>query len=475
MNAERRPNVLLIVLDTTRAETLYSMLDKGELAGVKKYSDISTNYPLAFSTSPWTLPSHASLFTGQRSSDHQTHAGNKRFSPDHSPLAEILSNDGYTTLGISGNNWISGEFGFDRGFDNLSMKWDRYWSAVDLSSVSRANGLDRYFELIKKLSNKQAAISLINAIYAKFLSNRNDLGARQTTTRTIKWLNGASSEQPFFYFINYFEPHLPYRPPNRFRELYDVPSDVEVNQDPWEYVAGELEMDENDFDLLEKLYKAEISYLDTHLDRLFESLRDNNLIDDTMVVIVGDHGENIGHHHLMDHQYSLHDSLLHVPLLIHYPEQHSSKTHLDLVEVRDIFPTIAHVCGVDIPNNQSISSNNLLEDGRSAVFAEYRHPQPDMDALEQSVSNLSSNYTDLDQTLRSVRTTQWKLIERENGEIQLFEAGHEDVEVSQNNPNTVEELRQLMDDNHIKLQRGNKTSVEISAQNRKRLEDLGYI
>ncbi|MDS0295348.1 sulfatase [Halogeometricum luteum] len=471
-----QPNVLLIVLDTARMDTVTSMLNAGDLPGLKKFADNGCTFTNAYANAPWTLPSHAAMFTGQRSSVHGAHAGHKQFNPETPTLAELLYNEGYDTLGISGNSWVSSEFGFGRGFSNLSMKWDRYWKGHDLSSVSRQSGVGKFKELVRAVSTREAPFSIANAVNAKILG-ADDFGTKLTTDRTVKWLRKRSSADPFFYFINYLEPHLPYEPPGEFVSQFVTRSDFEsINQNPWEYIAGTAEMSKQDFETLMQLYKAEIAYLDKHLSRLYDALVDSRLIDETAVFIVGDHGENIGDHGLMDHQYSLHSTLLNVPLIAHYPPEVDSGKSEKFVELRDLYRTVANLAGISRPISDTVSNFDILEgDGRDAVFAEYRHPQPDMESLKKEVSELVPDYEKFDNSLRSVRTAEWKLIESESGDLLLYDSDDESVEISSDHPKVVSELSDLMDQEGIRLDRTAKEETEMSAASKQRLADLGYI
>lgn len=467
------PNILLIVMDTARASTVFELFREGELPGIAQFAQSGTVFENVFTTSPWTLPSHASLFTGLRSSDHGVHTRSRYFDPPVPSLAERLSAQGYDTAGISGNVWISPTFGFDDGFDNLSSKWDLFWGGNDLSSVSTANGAERIKEAARTLATKELPLTLLNAVYGKVIQSRTDeKGARLTTSRTIRWLRSRDGDTPFFYFINYLEPHLDYRPPKRYAE--DDPD--AVNQDPWEYVTGNTEMSTEDFETLQRLYRAEIRYLDSHLERLYTTLSETGLIEDTAIFLVGDHGENIGDHDLMDHQYSLNETLLHVPLVARYPPAFSQDIRSSLFEVRDLYPTILELAGAS-PETHG-SGTTLFDGGRKRVFAEYRHPQPRMESLSESVTHLSdTSRNQLDRTLRSVRTSEWKLIEAEDGTTELFPAGNERVDVSDKNPAVTSALVEDMESAGIKLEReaDRKNSVETSESVEERLADLGYI
>ncbi|OYR77213.1 hypothetical protein DJ84_22000 [Halorubrum ezzemoulense] len=470
-----KPNVLLIVLDTTRADTVSGFLEQGALPGLQKFSNDGAVFQSAYSNAPWTLPSHASMFTGQRASAHATHAGSPQFSPDVPPLPKLFSKAGYETRGISGNSWVSSEFGFDEGFDYLSTKFDRYWGGDDLSKVAKASGLGRVKKLIELMASREAPITFANLLHDQLLNRRTDAGAKGTTDRTIDWLRSRERQEPFFYFINYLEPHLPYNPPDEYREQFCSIDHSKVNQDPWEYVAGTLDMTPSDFDALSDLYRAEIAYLDHHLERLYDALDATGYLEDTVVVLTADHGENIGDHGLMDHQYSLHDTLLHVPLILRYPEEIDAGEQSDLVELRDLYPTLCTLAGIGYPDDESVSSTVIHAQGRTEVFAEYRYPQPDMESLHETVTELADGWQRYDRALRSVRTNDWKLIEAEDGEVQLFRAGDESATITAANPSVVDKLQEMMDEEAIQLARGDSESIEVSDATEERLEDLGYV
>ncbi|EMA41371.1 putative sulfatase [Halococcus morrhuae DSM 1307] len=474
-----RPNILLIVLDTARARTVYSMLDSEQLPGISRFREQGTLYSNAFTPAPWTLPSHATLFTGQRTSIHETHAGHTQFEPSSSPLAEQLRGVGYETRGISGNVWISPEFGFGQGFDELSMKWDYFWGGTDLSEVSAASGVARYTRLVSAILAERPGATIFNSIYAKLFANKVDDGAKSTTNRTVKWMSNRDREKPFFYFMNYLEPHLPYNPPSEFSpdDLVDG-NDELLDPNPWEHIAGDEQFSEADFEVLRQLYRAEIAYLDSQLNRLYDCLVRTNELSNTAIFIVGDHGENIGDHDLMDHQYSLHDTLLHVPLIARFPPKFTAEVEQGLVSTRDIYPTICNLAGVDVPSDEAISSNDISEEPqRDAIFAEYRVPQPDIDTLMNRIENPSADLEWVDRSLRAVRTPSWKFIEAEDGtsELRSISDGSPNPEVIEDQQCVEEDLIERMDEQNVPLMRAGSDDTEISERSRERLNDLGYI
>jgi len=487
-----KPNILFLVFDTARAKTVLPGLKTGLMPATADLAQDGTIFTKAMTTAPWTLPSHSSMFTGMYTSDHSTHAGSHMFEPEASPLPERLNQTGYKTAAISGNIWISPEFGFDKGFNQFSMKYDRLWEGADLSEFSSKDGIKGRAEALLQTLDGPDSLSktIFNLLWAKIMGGRHDDGARQTTTRTINWIrNHNTSESPFFFFINYLEPHLEYNPPDGFIGEF-VPDDLtdneieSVNQDPWEYIAGNAEMDDRDFDLLEGLYKGELRYLDSQVARLVSSLKQMEVYDDTTIVIVGDHGENIGDHGLMDHQYSLHETLLHVPLIIKWPNSYDSgEEHNELVELRDLFPTILEVAGIGADTNTKCSSNSLVPqqgtfDSRDFTISEYLVPQPSMDSLQDQVSSFDSHAEVFDRALRSIRTTDWKLIESEHDDVELYDltnSSEEAEDVSQEYPQVVANLRQQLTVERGQLNRGTTGKMEITDSSKERLEELGYL
>ncbi|RLM34462.1 sulfatase-like hydrolase/transferase [Haloarcula sp. Atlit-120R] len=492
MSPKQRPNVLLIVLDTARARTVLPGLESGLMPTLSRIANDGTTFTDATATAPWTLPSHAGMFTGKYASSHGVHAGNHIFDPDSAPLASRLSDAGYRTAGISGNVWISPEFGFDAGFDEFSMKWDLFWDAPELSSVISNRNTTATGDTILDVFRGQGPVDLLKGAlttgYAKFLAERNDDGARHTTSRTVKWLEqNGTADDPFFYFLNYVEPHLPYEPPEPFLDEYlpdgADPSRVSnLDQDPWQYVAGDRELTDADIELFKSLYEAELAYLDTQLGRLYDTLAEQGILDETAIILVGDHGENIGEHGLMDHQYCLYETLIHVPLIIRYPELFNDKEVSGPVELRDLYPTVTDLAGAEPPADTDVSTHSLVpRDGtvpvRDSAIAEYLVPQPSMDAIREAVESFDETATRFDRPLRAIKTTDWKFIEAP-GDTELYDRDEdptERIDIASMHPDICERLGTDLRDELGRLARGTSDETTISATKKERLEDLGYL
>lgn len=481
-------------MDTARFSNVFEK-SPSVMPGLQEFSNEGTVFARAMATAPWTVPSHGSMFTGQYPSDHGAHAGTKQFDPEGPVLPELFQQAGYQTAAFSNNTWLSPEFGFDKGFESFHVRWELFEGGADLSAVAKADSRrDQIQHAVDSLLSRSAPKTLSNLLYAAYLSytsSQYDSGAKRTNRRLLDWLQ-LKDERPFFAFVNYVEPHLPYEPPEEFRYEF-LPDGMDrerldsVNQDPWAYLAGEVEMTERDFEALEALYDAELRYLDKQLSELFGFLAEKNELDETVVVLVGDHGENLGEHGLMDHQYCLYDTLLHVPLLVRHPDTFTSGAKVDdLVELRDLFPTLLDVAGVAWPDvDASVSRRSLVNiaaggRGREHTFSEYLAPQPPMDALERKLDGtLSESVRAYDRALRAVRTERWKYIEGSNGETMLYElqaTPGEMAEVSSDYPEVVSELRESLDLSGRSLGGGAASeSIEMSRMAKRRLEELGYL
>jgi len=479
-----RENVLLLVIDTARADVVREMMGNGQLPALSTLADEGLEFTNAVSPSPWTLPAHASMFTGQRASAHGAHAGTKRFDPEGQTVAEHLRRGGYRTVGISGNIWISPEFGFDRGFDHLSMKYDRFWSGANLTGVSEAETLGAKLQNFREAVDIRTVVpTLVNGLYSKWYAENRDKGAANTTRRTREWLRRhADDREPFFYFINYLEPHLPYEPRKEFAEPF-LPDGIgyeearEIEQDAWGYIAGDVEYSEEAFETLRALYRGELGYIDRQIGKLLTELEEQGLRDGTTIVVVGDHGENIGDHGLMDHQYCLYQTLVRVPLMIDGPGVEPGEVSA-LVETRDIFPTVLDVADLTVPDDETISDNTLLEDpGRPFAISEYLAPQPSMESLREWVGE-TADTDGFDRTLRAIQTDTWKLVEGSDGSVELYDLSEDPGEtesVASEASDVVEELRRELDRNDIPLAYRESGEFGATEASRQRLEDLGYI
>ena len=319
------PNILLLVLDCVRADGLHCYGNPRPVTPrLDALAASSRVYTQAHSASVWTLPSHTSLFTGLHPQQHRVDFDNPRLDASIPTLAETLHRRGYQTAAFSTNAWVGPHFGLDRGFEHFDALW-------------------RIFP-----SMGRAAFPWWEKALRKRVLERHDKGARKLNQRLRRWWRQQRDpNRPFFLFGLYLDAHLPYRPPREYAAKMLPASALSVagraNQDAWAYMAGEIEMTPADFASLRALFDAEIAYVDDCLSDLLDFLSDVGALDNTILIITADHGENIGDHGLMDHQYCVYETLAHVPLLIHYPPAFSPGVDGAPVQHTDIFPTLLDI------------------------------------------------------------------------------------------------------------------------------------
>ncbi|OLZ40768.1 sulfatase [Natrinema saccharevitans] len=482
-------NVAVIVMDTMRASSVDSVsLGSGSFASLDENHDKIVNINNAFTSAPWTLPSHASLFTGTTPSKHGAHAGHKQLNDTHTTLAEVLANEGYETVAVSNNTWVSEEFGFNQGFETFYKTWQYVQSDTDLGKISQTyDGFNMLWEATKTVFKGNPVTNVTNAIYGQFFRRANDDGATRTNKWIKNWLTSRDDSRPFFLFVNYLEPHLEYRPPKAHAEEH-LPEGVtyeeamEVSQDAWGYIAGRVELSREDFEVLRALYRAEIAYLEEKIEEVIDLLKAVNEWEETLFILTSDHGENIGDHNLMDHQYALYDTLLHVPLYVRDSSFEDCEID-DIVQLIDIPPTILDILDIDASDAreqfQGISFYPDADETRKYAVAEYMAPQPSMDALETKIGDLSEHVYDYDRSLRSIRTDQYKYIRGSDGSQELYDIQRDPQErndLTASKEDIVGQFDATLDEWLNSFEQTEDTdSVSMDEDTKSRLEDLGYL
>ncbi|WP_435349128.1 sulfatase [Haloarchaeobius sp. HRN-SO-5] len=479
-------NVVLLVMDTARAFDTRYVRETLSDSSLDRLATEGADFVNAFSNSPWTLPSHTSMFTGAYTSKHGTHAGHKYYEGQFPTLAELLKKEGYETVGITNNAWVTGEFGLSRGFDRFYKVWQYIQTDTDFGEIKLTSyGTDRLKEGLTALFSDDVIANVVNSIYGQFLYRRSDYGAKRTNRLARKWLSERNGDDPFFLFINYLEPHLDYQPPREFTEpfLEDGSYDEAMNvpQKPWEYVAGKLELSDSDLSLLQGLYRAEIAYLDEQIGELRATLEKEGEWEDTVFIVVGDHGENIGDHGLMDHQYSIHDTLIHVPLFVNGGGFDAVGESEELVQVVDLFPTILDIAEASIPDDSQGRSfhPNSTAKPREHVFAEYISPQPAIERLSEQTGVPSSELEKYSREIQAVRTNEHKFVRYSDGIRKLFDLDNNDQEqedVLEIQRATAKELEAELDSWLSSFEHASDgEATEMSRSTKQRLEDLGYL
>ncbi len=329
-----RPNVLLLVLDTVRAWNL-GLYGHGRPTTplLDRRAESAVIFNRAVAPSPWTLPSHASLFTGQWPFEL---SANWETPLDGAPrtLAEALGGAGYAAAGFVANYRYTGRStGLARGFARY-VDYPRSWD----------EGL-RMSALVRRLLRRPAV--------QEWLGRNRVLEARPAAAVNgafLRWLDRREEGRPFFAFLNYIDAHSPYLPPRPYDTLFSGAGD------PRQYAERYLSAVEGAFGrgplprglLREYLdgYDGALRYLDVQVDSLLAELDRRNLLANTVVVLTSDHGEHFGEHGLIQHGNSLYLPVLHVPLVIWAPGLRPGRRIATPVSLRDLAATVLDLAGV---------------------------------------------------------------------------------------------------------------------------------
>ena len=454
-----------MVLDALRPDHLSTYgYHKETSPNISKIAEDGCIFSQAIATSIWTLPTFASLFSGAHTPGHNTHARNLCLPDRIITLAEILSQQGYTTVGLSNTPLVSAATNLDRGFSHFSLG-GRFNSPVK----GRLNPFQNF----------------ISKRYRRFFKSLYGKGTPWAVKEVKKWAGRLNKEHvPFFIFAHFVETHLPYHPPAQYRQRFLSDSTLlkeaeRLDQNPSKYFTGRVPWGEREFELLRCLYDAEISYLDHCLGEIFACLRETGILDQTLIIITADHGENLGEHQLMDHQYCVYDTLLRIPLIIRYPGiWEKGKESTDLVQTIDIAPTICDLLKLkkDDLKGQMQGISLLSQKKRDAAVSEYWYPwlRPFKKYPEFDTSPFEVSYT-------AIRKGGYKLIRASDGRRELYLLNDDPGETNNlagKDPGKVKEFEALLDrwleDHRLPGQPG-KTEDDFDQDIRARLEALGYL
>jgi arylsulfatase A-like enzyme len=329
------PNVLYIVLDTVRAESLSLYGYHRETSpNLTKLARRGVRFDQARTAAAWTLPSHASMFTGRWPYELSTRP-DRPLDAAYPTLAEVLRDHGYATAGFVGNTYFCNRwFGLDRGFVHYEDV------APCLVEIIRSSDMGR--ALITKLA---PSIFTRDRPYAYF--NRKD--AATINHDLLGWLSGRPKGQPFFAFLNYYDAHDPYiaaeGAPRHFGLRPKTASEVAALRD-WLHV-DKTKLPGEVLQMAIDGYDDGIAYLDDQLGRLFGALDSRGLLENTLIVITADHGELHGEHNGFGHGSHLYRQVVDVPLVVVGPRNvPKGKTVVQPVSLRDLPSTVVDLLGL---------------------------------------------------------------------------------------------------------------------------------
>jgi arylsulfatase A-like enzyme len=453
-----RPNVLFVVLDTVRRDHLSCYrYDRRTSPNLERLAGDATTYEHAVSAAPWTLPSHASMFTGRYPSHHRTVSTRPHLEADQPTVAEELSAMGYTTLGFANTSFISTDRGFARGFDSYH----------DLQRLPHLRG--RYYELSREFL--QLVLNYLVRGYdtAYFQAEKLKTALRRT-------------DSPWFAFVNFLSAHSPYDPPPAFKERFERGFDAwdavdpervrGLSADAYGYMLGDIAVSDFEWDLLKRWYDGEIAYVDYLLGSLMAFLKKRGLYEDTLVIVTADHGEQFGENGLAYHNFSLSEVVLNVPLLVKWPGNPESEVSTELISLVDLAPTILDVADVSRP--ETMQGRSLRSEPEpAAVFAEYAYPYPLLSG--GIIRKYGDRFGQYERALQTVRTKTHKLVRSSKGDTTLYElidGGEqetEDEELKRNLERRLDATLETLPEADV------EGDEDLSEHTREHLRELGYL
>lgn len=451
--SRKLPSIVLLVLDTVGAGhlSLYGY-HRRTSPNLERIARECTVYTRCFAPACWTVPSHASLFTGLYPAQHGAYETRYELRENLPHLVSLLKASGYRTLGISANGAVSPATGLCRDFDEFHDlgKGDpdhllseggtppdgppgpglqgRLKQAVRPGEVWRlARGhLKEHGRLGEVL---RAALGLGAALARSCLNPTPLDNATPYTRKTLRLLKRffrqeKSTSPPYFLFVNFLQAHHHYRPPLRWRQFSRWYHRAHVS--PLRFYGSPPSRSLTRLvSRYTDLYDDEVFYLDAMVGRVWQSLKETPGFDNTVVIITSDHGEHFGEKGHYTHILSLYNELLWVPLLIRYPGQGGAGGKVDerLVSLTDLYATILDL--VDSPFPRPETSVSLLgPPGRQVAVAQCLAPEMWLGPLKRLEKSSSAKGRAFSPPVFALITAAGtKVIGKRDGTLEVYELG----------------------------------------------------
>lgn len=408
-------NVIILLIDTLRADKLTAYAKTRVKSTVfEKFAGESALFERCQANSNWTKPSCTSVLTGLHPDSHKARGHSSRLASSVKMASEIFIASGFSTGAFIANGYLAKEFGFNRG-------WTRYVNYIrETKNTDAQNVFKDSLEFIKEHSDK-----------------------------------------PFFTYIQTIDPHVPYDPPDEFLKVYDAQS-YEGPVRPRstgnileQFKRKKIELNARDRRRLEALYDGEINYHDVHFGHFLDGLKTLGVLDDTIIIACSDHGEEFFDHDSVGHGHTLHQELLHVPLVMRAPGLVPKGKRISAdVGLADVLPTALAATGQAVPTgmegaNLIPAANGALEDPLGAAFSSFWS--------EADSRNLQW----------SVRTGKWKM--RMRGPVNTYihnleQDPREKMDADEKYPIALRALRIALGQFIAAPDKANWTSGKIAAQ-----------
>ena len=432
------PDIVFVVLDTQRADRLGCYGHTRSISpNLDRFASGGALFEQAISPAQWTIPAHASLFTGQYPTAHGVTQSSQGLSNDRPHVAEILRQLGYETIGFCNNPLVGVlDNGFKRGFQTFYNYGGAFPSVPDSSNpwpwpISRL--AEAYTQFLRRISypiqnfigrsDLAFRVTLHAWLTPLWSKMANFKGQNERSVEDVVHFldqrEKQATDKPLFLFLNLMETHLPFWAPGEFvdqvapyfrtsKEARQIMRAWNREAYRWASPLGEplAELEER---VLNDMYDAEVAYQDYYLGALFESLAARRRARDTLTIIVADHGDGLGDHGFIGHAFVAYQELVHVPLILHWPSRIAAGMRVaSPVSTRRVFHTILDAAA-STADQADILSSALRADAPNVRRLAYHHTLRGRDPEQQTA--LSEVYPPLN-FVKAIETRQPELLER---------------------------------------------------------------
>ena len=426
LNTPEGPNVVLITIDTLRADHLGAYGYKRDTSpNIDKLAQDGVLFENAISQASWTLPSMISMFSSKYPSEVGATGLTSNLKGKTLTLSEYMKDNFYNTIGVISQIMVSKKYGFSQGFNTFNQD---------------------------------------------HMSEVNEISSDVVTQRALEYIY-KNKDEKFFLWIHYFDPHHNYK--NYSEYLYSdgysgtLPNDLDVK------VLNKIKssLNENDITFIKDVYDEEISYTDKYIGVLIDSLDELGLMDNTIIVLTSDHGEEFMERGRFGHGNTLYRELIHVPLIIYNPLDTSKrgKRVNDHIEIRNISKTITELSGLDgnLFEGVNLLDNKHLNPNHIIISETYRYEDIENEKRLKRKAVIYNNWKLINNFDK--QTSELYRIDGDTNEIKnLFTESGEEINIQK------EKLQAILSVIYEKdVEESGKT--ELNTEDIKQLKALGYL
>ena len=476
------PDVVLVSIDTLRADRLGAYGRSPSITpGMDRLADEGAVFTRALAAAPWTVPSVASMITGLPTLRHG--AGNPmgsgatfRRTPlpaDVTTLAEHFAAAGYRTRGVAANGFVSGMMGLDQGFEVFDNTFNRAMGSSFLRDLP-------WTRLLRSMIPQEQL---------------GDYRAEGVTNQALAWL-AEEDDAPLFLWAHYLGPHVPLRSDPRVLDTAALEAMLDNTQPtPGEdgsvlgtvftatahVRSGMLWLSPEDKAGFVKRYDLTVEYVDEHVGRLFDALRERDR--PVIAVLTSDHGEELWDHGHFEHGHDYYREVTQIPLLFWGPGVPAGRTIDTVVGHVDITPTLLDLANLTVPpatapdEGRSLVPLFQIQETEGTEAEEAESAEGSAEEAEPMLRFSGGNLYGLPAVL--VEDTRWRFILRANGREELYDIQQDPQErfnVALEHPQVAADFRELLEPRLTALiEAEGGTEAELTPEQMKALQSLGYV